>query len=430
MTIAFALLLGFLTLASRAVSQELPTAKPEDVGVSPEKVQRLSSYMQSLADEGKIAGGVTLMARHGKVIHLKAVGMADLEERKPMQTDSIFRIASMTKPITSVAIMMLWEQGKLGLDDPVSKYVPEFKDMKVVVNFNPLKTGPTKGEITIRHLLTHTSGLAYLGKRELGALYRTHNIHCGLSTTDLTLKQNIERLAELPLQFQPGEKWKYGMSTDVLGRVVEVVSGATLDRYFERHICTPLAMNDTFFRVPVEKRSRLVSVYVPGETCLREVRPGERLREIMVREEAGFAGMMTLSSDYPYSTSHVAESGGTGLSSTATDYMRFCQMLLDGGQLNGTQLLDEDTVTMMTENQIGDLSLGKSNMKFGFGFAVLPDQAAVHPQLRESYSWGGYWCTSFRISPQGEWIVITMTQVAGRPTDAEYDSFAADAVEE
>ena len=170
-----------LLLALPTLAQELPTAKPEDVGVSSAKVEELSKFMQSLVDDGKIAGGVTMMARHGKVVHLKAVGMADREEKKPMQTDAIFRIASMTKPITSVAIMMLWEQGKLGLDDPVSKYIPEFKNPEVLVGVNPLKTEPAKREITIRHLLTHTSGLGYPVTEKIGPIYRQHGIQWGFA---------------------------------------------------------------------------------------------------------------------------------------------------------------------------------------------------------------------------------------------------------
>ena len=231
--IVFAILRVVLLLPVCTVGQELPTASPEEVGVSSEKVGELSRFMQSLVDDGKIAGGVTMMARHGKVIHLAAVGMADRETGTPMKTDAIFRIASMTKPITSAAIMMLWEQGKLGLDDPVSKYIPEFANPKVLVSVDPLKTEPAKQEITIRHLLTHTSGLGYEFTPDLGDIYKKHGIVCGCLTSSVTLEENITKLAGLPLRFHPGERCGYGMSTDVLGRVIEVVSGMTLDRFFE-----------------------------------------------------------------------------------------------------------------------------------------------------------------------------------------------------
>ena len=191
--LAFCVVAVVRTVPSAA--QDLPTAKPEEVGVSSEKVEELSKFMQSLVDDGKIAGGVTMLARHGKVIHLKAVGMADREAKKPMTTDAIFRIASMTKPVTSVAIMMLWEQGKLGLDDPVSKYIPEFKNPKVLVSVDPLKTEPAKREITIRHLLTHTSGLGYTVTKQLGPLYEKRGIAVGLCTSDVTLEENMKRLA-------------------------------------------------------------------------------------------------------------------------------------------------------------------------------------------------------------------------------------------
>ena len=203
---------------SHSLGQELPTANPEEVGVSSEKVGELSKFMQSLVDDGKIAGGVTMMARHGKVIHLAAVGMADRETGTPMKTDAIFRIASMTKPITSAAIMMLWEQGKLGLDDPVSKYIPEFQNPTVLVTDIPLTTEPAKREIAIRHLLTHTSGLTYVSPK-LKTLYDEQAISGGIGTTPVTLPDMMKRLAGLPLLFHPGEQWEYGMSTDVLGRV-------------------------------------------------------------------------------------------------------------------------------------------------------------------------------------------------------------------
>lgn len=417
-----------LTSTFPSFGQDLPTDKPEDVGVSSAKVAALSKFMQSLVDDGKIAGGVTMMARHGKVIHLKAVGMADREEKEPMQTDSIFRIASMTKPITSVAVMMLVEEGKLGLDDPVSKFIPEFKNPQVLVSVKPWKTEPAKREITIRHLLTHTSGLGYSFTPQVAALHDESNILTGVATSSEPVKETIRRLVKIPLIFEPGSSWNYGMSIDVLGRVVEIVSGKSLGRYFEEEIFRPLEMKDTHFRLPPEKSSRLVAAYVPVDTCLRKVQPGERLKEKMVRDNEGFIGTMTISSDYPDSPSNVAESGGAGLSSTASDYMRFCQMLLNGGELNGKRVLNSDTVARMTSNQIGDLCVGTTDAKFGFGFAILPDQPTVHPQLRNSYAWGGYWCTSFRVSPSGQWILITMAQVAGRPTEPDYERIAAEAI--
>jgi CubicO group peptidase (beta-lactamase class C family) len=390
-----------LVLASPSAGQQLPAAKPEEVGVSSQKVEELATFMKSLVDDGKIPGGVTIMARHGKVVHLKAVGMSDKKAKSPMQTDAIFRIASMTKPITSVAIMMLYEQGKLGLDDPVAKYIPAFKNPKVLVSTNPLKTEPAKGEITIRQLLTHTSGLGYTFTDKLGRIYDRHGISAGLCITPTSLDQAMDNLARMPLLFNPGERWEYGMSTDVLGRVVEVASGCPLDRFIEQEICRPLGMNDTFFQVPAQKLPRLASAYVPVETCLRKVKAGE-----VLRHEVG-AGIAVLSSDYSYAASNRYRSGGAGLCSTASDYLRFCQMILNGGTFGGVRLLREDTVRLMTTNQVG-----KSPQPFGFGFGVMPDDDKLHKQLRASYNWAGFWSTSFRISPRGDWIVVTMTQVA------------------
>jgi CubicO group peptidase (beta-lactamase class C family) len=205
---------------SSVSAEERLITKPEDVGVFSEKVNKLSEFMQSLVDDGKIAGGVTMMARHGKVVHLNAVGMADRESKKPMTTDAIFRIASMTKPITSVGIMMLWEQGKLKLDDPVSKFIAEFKNPQVLVSDDPLVTRPAKSEITVRHLLTHTSGIGYNSTPRIGAMYRDNGVIAGLCSSEITLSEMMSRAGKVPIQFDPGTQWQYGFSTDVLGRVI------------------------------------------------------------------------------------------------------------------------------------------------------------------------------------------------------------------
>lgn len=391
-----------LLLAPQTAAQGLPTAVPEDVDVSSDKVEELSKYMQSLVDDGKIAGGVTMMARHGRVIHQKAVGMADRESSTPMQTDSIFRIASMTKPITSVAVMMLWEQGKLRLDHPVSKYIPEFKNPKVLIADNPLKPKRAKSEITIRHLLTHTSGLGYPDTAHIGRLYQAHDVPCGCVTSPVTLEENMKKLGALPLSFHPGKKWQYGMSTDVLGRVIEVVADTTLDRFFDANIFQPLGMEDTFFKLPKDKRSRLTAAYLPVEDGIRKLKDGE-----IVHHDPD-----PISGDYPYSDSHRYFSGGGDLCSTPSDYMRFCQMLLNGGILNGTRLLKEDTIKWMTTDKLGAVSEGGGPDEFGFGFGILPQADDVHAQLRGSYAWGGYWSTCFRISPIGDWIMVAMAQVA------------------
>ncbi len=386
--------------------EELPTTEPENVGVSSEKVAELSKFMQSLVDEGKIAGGVTMMAGFGKVIHLKAVGMADRETGKAMQVDSIFRIASMTKPITSVAVMKLWEEKKIDLDDPVSKYIPEFKNPQVLVSADPFVVRPAKREITIRHLLTHTSGLGYINTKTIGPIYAKHGVHSGSRISDVTLEQHIRTLAEMPLLFDPGERWEYGMSTDVLGRVIEVASGMRLDDFLRSKIFVPLQMNDTYFKVPAEKLPRLASAYISVDKCIRKVEEGEIIQHFCDD------GRVPLSSDYSYLDTNKYLSGGTGLCSTASDYMRFCQMLLNKGTLGDVRLLNTDTVETMTTNQIGELTIPGSENKFGFGFGILPQNNQVNEQLRGSYTWGGLWSTYFHVSPRSGWVVIALAQLA------------------
>jgi len=413
-----------VALASLSVLKRPSSARSTQAGVASDRVEELAAFMESLVDDGKIAGGVTLMARHGQVVHLKAVGLSDLEKKTPMQTNAIFRIASMTKPITNAAILMLFEQRKLSLDDPVSKYIPEFKDPEVLVRADPLTTRPAKREITIRHLLTHTSGLGYDFTETLGPIYEKNGIPACLCSTPMRLEQAMAKLARQPLLFDPGERWEYGLSTDVLGRVVEVVSGRSLDRFIEDEICRPLKMNDTFFQVPPEKLPRLVSAYVRVGSSLREVKEGE-----ILKHELG-PGAITISSDYPYAPSNRYRSGGAGLCSTAGDYLRFCQMLLGGGELDGVRLLQRETVRMMMTNQLGDAS-----EQFGFGFKIMPETDEIDEQLRASCAWSGFWSTSFRISPRGDWIHVTMTQVAwdeeATPAwHAHYDTLAAEAVAE
>jgi CubicO group peptidase (beta-lactamase class C family) len=402
-----------------ASCQRLTTAKPEDVGVSAEKVEKLADFMQSLVDDGKIAGGVTMVARRGEVVHLEAVGMADRDAGKPMTTDAIFRIASMTKPITSVAVMMLFDRGRLDLDDPVSKYIPEFEKPQVLVRANPLQTRPADKEITIRHLLTHTSGLGYTPSPDIGEIYQKNGIVTGLCTTDLSLEAMMQRAGSLPIKFDPGKEFHYGMSTDVLGRVVEKVSGKGLDEFVRDEICSPLGMVDTFFTVPAEKQSRVVAAYIPAESGIEKLELGQRLDYHDT----------PLSSDYHLECNKYF-SGGGGLCSTVNDYMRFCQMLLNGGEFNGLRLLKKTTVKLMTEDQTKDLP-----NNFGFGFTIFPNDANIHEQLRGAYAWFGFWSTSFRISPKGDWILITMSQLAwDDPATpewfAEYERLTAESIED
>ncbi len=389
-------ILFLLTLP--ATAQNSSTAKPEDDGVSSAKVEQLSTFMQSLVDDGKIAGGVTLMARHGKVIHLKAVGMAEPEEKKSMTTDAIFRLASMTKPITSVAIMMLYEQGKLGLDEPVSKYIPEFTKPKVLVSLDPRVTEPARREITIRHLLTHTSGLGYSFSETIGSLYEHNDILSGLSISDVSLEDSMKKLAEMPLALHPGEGWHYGLSTDVLGRVVEVASGTTLDQFITDRICRPLGMNDTFFRVPTEKVPRLTATYTPflDKTGILQVPSHATVLYDMP------TGIVRISADYMTAESNKYVSGGAGLCSTASDYQRFCQMLLGRGELDGVRLLRDETFRLMATSSRDGLSLPADSTE-GFSLWTImasPSTPEVPEQLRGRYIANGFWSTHASVSPR------------------------------
>lgn len=396
-------LLVLCWLSPSAYSDPLTTTKPEEVGVSSQGLERLDAYVQKIVDDKEFSGVVVMMARHGKVVHRKAIGLLDLEAKKPMKADAIFRIASMTKPVTSVAVMILCDEGRLALDDPLSKYIPEFKQPQVLVTRQPLKTVPAKREMTIRDLLRHTSGLTYVWNPVLGPLYREAGVVCGLTPEQVTLEENVKRLAKMPLFFSPGDKWEYSLSTDVLGRVVEVASGMSLDEYCQKRIINPLGMKDTHFRLPKEKNSRLAAVYIREKGQLRRLQDGK---------QEMFMGALPYSADFPYDGKSQYLSGGAGLCSTATDYLRFCQMLLNGGQLDGKRLLRNDTVRAMRSNQIGDLSIGSGD-KFGLGFGVV--EKSPHQQLVGCYSWGGFFGTLFWIVPKGDWTFVVMLQQVGGP---------------
>jgi CubicO group peptidase (beta-lactamase class C family) len=340
-----------------------------------------------------------------------------------MSYDTIFRLASMTKPLTSVAIMMLYDEGKIALDYPVSKYIPEFANPKVVTTGKPRVA---RREITIRHLLTHTSGLANEHAEKVGEFYAKADIQGGVCLSSVLLDENIRRLASIPLLFDPGERFHYGLSTDVLGLVVERVSGMKLDEFIEKRICKPLGMDDTFFHIPLGKQERLAAAYVADGTVdagLRELGDSEQLRTDRRK--------LRVSPDYPCSASHRYLSGGAGMSSTAEDYLRFCQMILNRGRFNDVALLRPTTIDMMTTNQVGDLECGVASLKFkfGLGFAVFPRTDDMLSEI----NWGGFWGTVFRISKEGNWIGILMTQRAfdetSVPREGEFTRLVREAIQ-
>jgi CubicO group peptidase (beta-lactamase class C family) len=396
------LLLFFLFFAAvAALAQDLTIAKPESVGISSERLQRIATAVQHSIDDKRIAGAVTLVARRGRVVWFKSQGMMDREAGKPMQPDTMFRICSMTKPITSVAVMMLYEEGRFLLDDPISKYLPEFKNPKVLVtpeSGEPYSI-PATAEITIRDLLRHTSGLTYNWNPKLGKMYNEANVASGLLQYDGTIGDSVKRLAPLPLLFNPGQRWEYSLGVDVLGRLVEVVSGKPLDEFFRVRIFEPLGMKDTYFYPPENKLGRLAAAY-----SFDDNKGLNRFPDTPVTD-----GLLVYSADYPYRGPKKLFSGGAGLVSTAADYARFCQMMLDNGKVGYTRLLSRKSVELMTQDQLGKIS---SDVGFGLGFGV----DGVKAPLSElgspgEYNWGGFFFTAFSIDPKEQMVVIFMAQL-------------------
>ena len=315
------------------------------------------------------------------------------QKKTPMQKDEIFRIASQTKAITSVAVMMLQEEGKFLLDDAVSKYLPEFKKPQVLDKFNEADSSyttlPAKREITIRDLLTHTSGIGYaqIGNKTMNAIYAKAGVVGGIGVNNIVLGDKMKILGHMPLFHQPGEKFTYGLNTDLLGYLVEVVSGLPLDKFFSTRIFEPLGMKDTYFYLPKTKYGRLATLYSEDSTGRVAIMPEH------------FALNGDLYRDYP-NTAGTYFSGGGGLSSTAYDYALFMQMLLNGGELNGKKLLSRNAVRQMTSNQIGDLSLGKGD-KFGLGFQlVTPESSGYSITPAGTFSWGGMFSSQYWIDPK------------------------------
>ena len=373
-------------------TKKVDVAKAESVGMSSERLARVHSAMQGFVDRRQVSGVVTLLARQGQVVELDAIGLQDVETKRPMKPDTLFFIASMTKPITTTAVMMLYEEGKFLLTDRVSKFIPAFAHPK-------LTTGEARREITIRDLLTHRSGLTYgfADDGPVGRAYRADGIIDGLKETNETIADNVERLAKEPLLFEPGTKWNYGLSTDVLGRVVEVVSGMPLDAFFRTRIFEPLKMRDTFFYVPEDKASRVATLYTDG---LKPIQNGDKVGNNVVE------GLMRRGSSRYFS-------GGAGLISTASDYARFLQMLLNGGELDGVRLLGPKTIELMTVSHTGDLTPSPQGPAagFGLGFRVITDLGQSQRTASVgTYSWGGIWGTSFWVDPKEKVVGVLMIQ--------------------
>jgi len=386
----------FVTAAPAQVAQQTP----ESAGLSSARLERLNAVMKEYVDQGKISGVVTLVARHGRVVHLRPTGRLDIEQNRPMQKDTIFRIASMSKAVTSVATLMLMEDGKLLLSDPVSKFIPAFKKTTVAVAppkgaapNSPVAIVPARREITIRDLLTHTSGISY-GTGPAEAQYKAANIWMWyFADKNEPILPVVERLAALPFDAQPGEKYIYGFNTDILGAVVEQASGQPLDEFFRTRIFEPLRMRDTSFFLPPEKRDRLAVVYAATDN--RIVRAPEPQRG---------------QGDY-VDGPRKCFSGGAGLLSTASDYARFLQMLLNGGELDGVRLLGPKTVELATSNHVGKL-FNEGLTGFGLGFEVVDDLGkAGRPGSVGEFSWGGAYNTGFWVDPQEQLVAVFMSQL-------------------
>ena len=401
----FIITVFFMLQAALVSAQKItPLTTPEAAGFSSERLKRLDKEMNDWAKKEWMQGGVALVIRNGKVAYYKAVGYNDMDVKSAMQKEDIFRIASQTKAITSVAMMMLYEEGKFLLDDAVSKYIPAFKKQQVLDKFtaadSTYTTVPAKSEITIRQLFTHTSGLGYaqIGSKEANAIYAKNKITAGIGVKDDKLLDAMNRLGKLPLMHQPGEKWTYGLNSDLLGCLVEVISGMSLNDFFRTRIFEPLGMKDTYFYVPQEKANRLVNLYQEDSTGHLAKADGNMLNGPTV-------------ANYPLMSSSYF-SGGAGLSSTIYDYAVFLQMLLNNGVYNGKRLLSRNTVRIMTMNQIGDVPFG--NDKFGLGFQVVTEKGSSRTPAQEgTYSWGGAFATSYWVDPKEKMVLLFYRQLQG-----------------
>ncbi|MBK9169435.1 MAG: beta-lactamase family protein [Bryobacterales bacterium] len=382
-----------LLLAAHLAAQSLPLAPPETLGFSPERLRRLDALMDQYTRDGKIAGAVTFIARHGKVAHFQTHGHRDLESKQPMTRDTLFRIASMSKAITSVAVMMLLEEGRVRLNDPVSRFIPSFEKTTVLTASGGSE--PAKRPITIRHLLTHTSGVSY-GANAAAKRYQDAGVHMWYFADKAEpLAAVIDRLAKLPFDAHPGERYIYGFNTDILGRVVEVASGMALDKFFETRIFQPLQMHDTHFFLPREKASRLATVYAATENG-RIVRAPDKGREAQGEYVEG---------------PRQCFSGGAGLVASTDNYARFLEMLRNGGTLDGVRILSPASVASMTSNHVGDM-FQDGEMGFGLGFSVVEHigKAGRLASVGE-YGWGGAYFTQYWVAPKEGVVALFMTQL-------------------
>ncbi|MBV8094510.1 MAG: beta-lactamase family protein [Acetobacteraceae bacterium] len=389
--------------------RQISHCRPEEVGLSSARLARVDDWMRRWVDSGRLPCLVTMVARHGRVVDLRCYGRADVERNKPVATDTIFRIYSMTKPLTSVTIMMLYEEGRFQLDDPIARFLPCFRNMRVYVGGmgGKLDTVPAQRDITFRDLLTHTSGLTYgfMESNPVDALYRERGVDFGLP--DGNLGELVERAAALPLIAQPGREWNYSIAADVLGHLVAVISGQSFERFLQERVIGPLGMVDTGFFVPGDKLGRFAANYGPT--------PEGKLQLLDDPQTSRFGAPRRVCS------------GGGGLVSTAADFMRFCQMMLNKGELDGTRLLGRKTVSLMTANHLGGdmAAMGQARFSessfegigFGLGFSVMLDPARAQIMgTPGEYAWGGLASTAFWVDPAEDMAVVMLTQLVPSST--------------
>jgi CubicO group peptidase (beta-lactamase class C family) len=406
----FLLLVTAFAFTIGSAQKNIIPGKPEENGFSPERLARIDQTLNEYVNKGYIPGAVAIIVRNGKIVYEKSFGYSDVENKSALKNDNIFRIASQSKAITSLAVMMLWEEGKFSLDQPISDFIPEFKNPKVLATFNEkdssYTTTPAKSEITIRQLITHSSGIDYagIGSKEMKAIYAKAGVPSGIGNNDMVLGDKMKILGKLPLKHNPGEQWTYGLNNDVLGYLVEVISGLSFDEFLRQRIFKPLGMNDTYFYLPKEKHNRLVSLY--------EGKDGKLVK-------ASAKVYDKVDPNYP-NTEGKYFSGGAGLSSTVEDYAKFLQLFLNKGEYNGVRLLGRKTVELMLTNQLQ----APITTKYGLGFGletIENDYQSVYSI--GTFSWGGAFNTHYWADPKEKLIGLLFTNIYNTPHWAVGDRY-------
>lgn len=404
-----ALLLTAPILYAQPVKIFSEAANPREAGFSTERLAHIDRLLEESVKSQQIPGAVALIVRNGKIVYFKSFGYSDIVKKSALKKDDIFRIASQSKAITSLAVMMLWEEGRFLLDEPVSKYIPEFKNPKVLKSFNKndssFTTEPAVREITIRHLLTHSSGIDYavIGSPEFKAIYAKAGIPSGIGNDADVIGNRMKLLGTMPLKHQPGEQWTYGLNTDVLGYLVEIWSGMTFDKFLKTRIFDPLGMKDTYFYLPKDKHDRLVALH------------GNKDGKVFKMNESAYDASIA---DYP-KLEGTYFSGGAGLSSTAEDYAKFLQLFLNMGEFNGARLLGRKTVELMLIDQLPSL---EAEFGLGFGLETVSNdyRSAVS---KGTFSWGGAFSTQYWADPKENLIGILYTNIYNNPHGSISEKF-------